>query len=313
MKEKMLRTLLARLGALLVVVAPAVLGCNHFPLIPNREPAPKPDTPARTPDAASLVEYLNDNASRAQAVQCSRVAVDCKQGRQAIGLDGVLVFQKPKDFRLRLSLVNQPQVDIGSNSNEFWYWIGKANPPYVFHCSYDALSSGRVALTFPFQPEMIVAAMGIGEYDPKAKYEVRDNPKNNYIELVEQATSAQGQPVQRVTVFARNRVAAPNPQVLAHVLLDSKGKMICQAKVKEVQIHRATGAILPQKVTLEWPSQELTMTMTLPDLQVVTISPERAAKVFQRGDLTRYESFDLASRSLDGPGIRRAGTLPPTR
>src|SRR4051812_23111948 len=115
MKEKTMRTLIARVGLGLVLLTPAVAGCNLFPLMNKDRVEPERKDPGRTPDAAALVEYLNNNASRVQAVQCTRVAIDCKQGRQAIGLDGMLVFEKPRNFRLRAMVVGQPTVDIGSN------------------------------------------------------------------------------------------------------------------------------------------------------------------------------------------------------
>jgi hypothetical protein len=316
MKEKVMRTTLTRLTLPFVLLASLATGCNLFPVHINRDPAPKTkDTPGRGPDAAALVEYLNDNASRVQSIQCDSLAVDAKQNGRAIGLSGSLVFQKPKNLRVRLDLLGKPAADLGSNEQEFWFWVSQNEPPYVYHCSYAELGSGQVALNLPFQPEMLVAAMGIGSYDSKGKYELRDNPKLAYLELVESTTSAQGQPVTKVTAFNRKPVKAPSPQVIGYSLYNDKGTLLCRTQILETQVHAATGAILPQKVVMEWPRDQMKMTLMMPNLKVITVTPERAAKVFQRGDLSRYESFDLAKRALDNPsGLQRTeGRAPPTR
>src|SRR5262249_54514000 len=158
----------------------------------------------------------------------------------------------------------------------FWYWISKADPPYVYHCSYRELSTGKVHVPFPFHPDMVVAALGMASYDEKAKYELKAPPRTNYLELIQQTTSPQGQPVQRITVFHRYQQKAPQPQVMAHVLKDMKGKLICQATIQSVQVDRVTKATLPTRVTIEWPEQKLKMTMIMPDAHGVSLTPARA-------------------------------------
>src|SRR5436309_9649894 len=142
-----MRRLFAGVGVGLLLVA---AGCNHWR--PNGDTGVTPVAVSNTgrPDAASLVAYLNNNARLVQCVQSTRVAMDCKEGNQAVGVDGMLVCQKPRNFRLKGQVLGKPAVDIGSNDGEFWYWISEAKPvPYVFHCSYEELGRGNVRLPFP--------------------------------------------------------------------------------------------------------------------------------------------------------------------
>jgi hypothetical protein len=306
-----MRPIKARVGLALALLAPLLGGCGQSPIARDklRNDPPPPDQKVEVPD---LVRYLNDNAKRVQAVQSTRVAIDARQGRQPVSLDGMMVCQKPRNFRLTAKVMGNPAVDLGSNSEEFWYWISKANPPYVYHCSYRNLAKGNVRLPFPFQPDMLITALGIGEYDPDAKYELRQAPK--YLELIESTTSPAGQPVQKITVFSRYKINPPNPQVIAHVLKDARGKLICQATVHRVKVDRGTNAILPTEVTLEWPEQEMKMTLRMDDVQAVPITADRAARLFQRNALSSYDSYDLARGVVDSPGgVRRASTLPPVR
>jgi hypothetical protein len=285
-------------------------GCTHWPGLRRDQPErPLPAT-AEAPPAANLVAYLNTNARLVQAVQCDEVAMDCMQGRQAVGLDGKLVCQKPRDFRLKANLLGQPAVDIGSNDNEFWYWISKIEPvPYVFHCGYAELARGNVRMPFPFQPDMVVAALGIQEYDPAKAYEVKATPST--FELVESTTTPQGQPAQKVTVFNRVQATGNRPQVIGHVLRDAQGKEICSATVYEVEQNRQTGVVLPIKVKLSYPAEKVEMTLKMWRPQPVTIDRGRAEVLFTRANLARLPSFDLARWAEDAPGggVRPAGGI----
>jgi hypothetical protein len=307
-----MQRILARLTFGMALTTPFVAGCNPlFPWRKDQQPPP-PAVTGQKPDVPSLVYYLNENAKLASSLK-ARVVIDAKQGMTAIGVDGNMACQKPRDFRLKAKLIGQPAVDIGSNKDEFWYWISKAKPPYLVHCSYAALGTGKVRVPFPFQPDMVLVALGMQEYDPTGKFELREFPK--YLELSQEITSPQGERVQRVVVFDRMQARrADQPQVIAYVLKDARGQMICQARVHSVQRDGTTGPTIPTKVTIEWPAQEMKMTMALSDIQVNALTQADSARLFSRAELASLESYDLARQALDGPGnLRRAGGETPRR
>jgi hypothetical protein len=256
--------------------------------------------PDKVPQVGELVEYLNYNAHKVTAIQADAVAIDCKENGRAIGLDGQLAVQKTRNFRLKARVLGQDMVDIGSNDLELWYWIGKADPPYVFHCDHEAMARGGARMGFPFQPDMVLAALNMADYDPKKPYELKVNPKT--LELIEPGMSPQGQPIKKVVVFDRSQAGPGKPQVIAHVLKDAQGRDICTATIYEVQTDQATGAVLPTTVKFVWPDQKIEMKMRLGKLRSVTIEQERAAKLFSRQALSGLPSFDLARGQLDQPG-----------
>jgi hypothetical protein len=295
-------TALLGLGAVLVAA-----GCNSWTRRYDAGgAAASADVQAPVPQVGQLVAYLNENAARYQGVQSNSVVMDCRQGLKSIGLDALMACQKPRDFRLRGKILGQPGVDIGSNGEEFWYWISKDDPPYVYHCAYQDMARGA-RLPFPFQPDMVVAALGMGEYDPDpARYDLKVNGQT--LELSQAGTNPQGQPVRRVTVFARTQQLPPRPQVLEHILRDAQGHDVCKATVLDVQnVPTSAGKVVavPHRVKLAWPAQKMEMTMTInaPTVYERGIEPERAAMLFSRRDLAHLQSFDMARRALDaGPG-----------
>jgi hypothetical protein len=297
----------AGLGVLVLAI-----GCNH--LMPTKPTETGGTQPA--PKVADLVSYLNDNAKLVQGVQCNTVAIDCKQGNQPFGLDGMMACQKPRNFRLAAKILGQPGVDIGSNDDEFWYWIKEDKPPYVYHCSYKELANPdrKVTMPFPFQPDMVVAALGMAEYDPTKNYELKVNPKT--LELSEPAVSLQGKPIRKVTIFNRSlaAVSSGQPQVVGYVLKDDQGKDICAATVYAVQVDKRTRAVLPRHIKLVWPEQKLEMTMRFTDLQAVDIDARQQAALFRRDNLKNLTAYDLSRNLVDNaPGTAQGMSLQKVR
>jgi hypothetical protein len=285
-----------------------LFGCNHTPIVRDSTPPPASD---KLPEASALVNYLNQNATRVQTVR-AKIDMDCKANGQSIALGGQMACQKPRDFRLKGNVLGQPAVDIGSNGNEFWYWISKAEPPHVYFCSYRDLSTGKVRVPFPFQPDMVLTALGIADYDPRGTYQVRANART--VELIQDSVSPTGQPVKKVVVFNRLVSAPGKPQIVAYDLRDAKGGLICRAHIHAIQVDRATGAVLPSKVTIEWPSEKATMKMDLSGIGVNVLDKTQTARLFDRGDL-KYSCYDIARGIVVTPsGFQRAGAvMPPTR
>lgn len=257
----------------------------------------------RQPTVVSMVTYLNDNARRIQGIQCD-VNLEAKGpdghnrgGTQSVVVGGTMDCQKPRNFRLMGKVVGQPQVDIGSNNDEFWFWIPKADPR-VNHCSWEALTRGGVQLPFPFQPDMILAALGMAEYDLRKPYKIETRART--VELIE-TTAVQGRPVKKITVFDRNRATGNQPVVIAHILRDDKGNELCSATITAVQYDRGTGAVVPQRVKLVCPSQQVELKMKLDNIRVAPIPPNLAATLFSRRNLSNRTSYDLAQQRIDSP------------
>jgi hypothetical protein len=297
------------ISALLTLGLLGAAGCNMLPHkrdLPAPSPAAARTPPPPAPEPTQLVRYLNENAVKIQGLKADDVAMDCKQGLQSVGLDGYLACSWPRNFRLRAKALGQPAADIGSNDNEFWFWISKADPPYVYHCSYQDFARG-VRTPFPFQPEMVMSALGLAQFDPNKAYRVRETQK--HLELIEETTTAQGQPAERVTVFNRMEVRPDlgQPQVVAHILKDKQGGVIAQAVVHKVAVDRQTGAVVPQSVTLSWPAQRMEMQIHIRKAVVMRLDP--ASDLFQRSSLNNLQSYDLARQVVDGPGVQRTGGI----
>ena len=300
---------MANTGGGLALLVPFVLGCSLLPGVRDNIKPPASTLPAEKPTVASLVEYMNHQSSRVQNLRAS-VDIDAKGPSGVIGLSGSIAAQKPLGFRLMGNVLGKSAVDIGSNNDEFWYWISQDKPPYLYHCSYKDLATGKVNVPFPFQPDMVLAALGIAEFDPKGKYELRVQP--NTLELVQATTSATGQKVTRITVFDKNdnSKVSGKPQVLGHVILDAAGNPVCKAIVEKVTEDRNSNTKLPSVVRIEWPAMKMSMKLMLHNIETNKIDNAISARLFTRSTL-RYETFDLARGRGASAGLEQTGALIP--
>jgi hypothetical protein len=255
------------------------------------------------PTREALVNYLNNNAERVESIKCTELDLQCRQGIRSVGLQGYMVCQKPRNFRLTARVFGNDEIDVGSNSDEFWFWI-KRGDPYQFHCAHRALEEGKVKkLPFPIQPDWIIEAMGLARYDSTKPYQVVD--RQNTLELVETTRSPQGNEILKITEFRKGRAPDGQPQVTAHKIVDkATGKLICSATTTRVSVDRATGAVIPRRVILWCPDDKITLTM---NLEGVTVNGQVGQQdlLFKRRPLNGVRSFDLAEGRFDDYGIQR--------
>jgi hypothetical protein len=294
-----------------VCLAAVSIGCDTFrwnflgrDRPQQEEKGPLPGVPS----VASLVMYLNDNSSRVQALRCVDIDIKADQGGFFTPhLRAKMMAQQPRNFLMSASALGSDVVDIGSNDQEFWFWSSKINPPYQFYASYKDFKEGRVRnLPFPFQPEWVMETMGMANFGPPERWTIESD--NQKIRLTEKITSPQGQPMRKVIVMQRRVQTAPNPQVVEHLLLDdATGKEVAAARIMQVEIDPAKGGIVPTRLELRYPKDNVKLTLSLSRPEA---NPNVPIAAFQRQRMPGVTSFDLARMQPEG-GVQRVQGLAP--
>jgi hypothetical protein len=252
------------------------------------------------PTTTQLVAYLNRNSQLIQSIQCDDLDMDVKHGIQQFGLRGRMFCEKPHNFRLLAEMLGNRQADIGSNQDEFWYWIAKGDP-YLVHCSYKDLPNVRVP--FPFQPEWVMEALGMAEFGPPESYQLKAT--GDKFELSKE-TIFQGQRVFKVIVFNRD---PRRIHVSSHRLEDQKHNKICEAQILEAA-QTSTGAMVPKKVVLDYPAERMQLRLKLfSDARDLVLNQQYNRELFARPTLKGVQNFDLARGPEGAGGIRPAGGL----
>lgn len=293
--------------ALVVGIALAQAGCIPEYLRPFKDRR-GPTSTGELPSKELLVKYLNDNSSRIDSLRSNSISLTCYYRLlPPMGLEAKMVCEKPRNLRLAALSGVGTEVDLGSNAQEFWWWI-KRGPPYQFYCSYKDLDEGRVReVPFPFQPEWIMEAMGLGNYGNADQYLGVWPDKEGTVKLVRRTRSPQGNDVLKVIVFngKQTNVSQGVAQVLQHQLIDEKTKtVLVSAQISKVQVDPVGGGVLPKVMTLSWPAERLKLTMNFDSLVVNSPVGDRGT-VFARTQISNVQPVDLARIPSATSGVQR--------
>ncbi len=295
-----------------LILLAALAGCANTRWGFLNKETDRPVTGAPPPKEA-VVAYLNENASRITSFRCDDLHITVHQGVVPIGLSGKLMTEKPHKFRMSADApaLAGRVVDLGSNDQEFWWWISKDSPPDQYFCSYKDLQDGRVqALPFPFQPEWIMETLGLGPYGPPEKYEMSHDDYT--IKLTERIRSPQGRPVRKVIVLKRAEQKPPNAQVIQYLLIDdANNQELCSAHIDQVQNvvgSEGKGALLPRRMELRWPAAKARLEMRFENIAVNSNLPQAA---FVRQEMPGVRSRNLAQLTINTGLQRTQATLNP--
>jgi hypothetical protein len=289
--------------ALLLCVAGS--GCNLFgPKASDKIPkhqAPAP-TANGTPDAKTLIGYLNREAAKVNSIETRDLTIDVKAPAGNVSLDsGSLVVQKPRSMKMVGRKLGMQQVLVGSNDERFWFHVKRDPSDALYHCAYTDYEKG-VDLPFPFQPEWVVDALGmspIGE-SPGARVE---EDKTTF-RLIED-TAVQGRPAKKVTVFYKGETQGDQPQVISRTVYDSANRVIFVAtthKVRRVPTAGSRPLIVPEVIELEWPAQKTSLVI---DLDRAKVNSQVAREAFQMPQLGSRQ-IDLGRDRPTGRGVSPA-------
>jgi hypothetical protein len=255
------------------------VGCNLF--------MPKPEAPhAKVPqggpvdtsklNADRIVTYLNNQSDLVQSLEARDISLSARgPGGSPPTLDGTLLVQKPRYFRLvgKAPLIGSQEVLVGSNEERFWFYVPRVQDA-LFHCSYTDFEKG-VELPFPFDPEWVLEALGMARVPVDGVKRIELDDKTRTVRLIQEAT-LHGQKVTKVTVCYQAAMNRDVPQVKSRIVYDERGKVICQATTKSVtrmpagknQAGETVYATVPKVVKLEWPAQDTMLELDLGNVRL---------------------------------------------
>jgi hypothetical protein len=264
-------------------------GCHLFKLTNNRKDGPPPPLPTNNekPKVEEIVAYLNREADKLNSIEAKDLSMTASMAGETSSVNsGSMIVQKPRNFRL-VGKKFGDQVVLGSNDERFWFWVKPAQNT-LYHCSYNDFEKGA-ELPIPFQPELVLEALGMSHVTVNENMTVKDN--SQYFTLVEEST-LRGKPIRKETMIHRGPARGDQPQVVSRTLFDaSTGKVICKATVNEVMRkpidneYRAgepAFVTCPKVIHLEWPQQDIKLVISLDS---ININRQIPPTVFQMPDI----------------------------
>jgi hypothetical protein len=309
-----------------VLLAMAALGLGGCVALNRGSLAPRPRAVSeRTFDLDEFVADHNRNADSIQSLEAKPTIGMRSKLRHGQG-DGRLAMVRPQSFKLEIysSAINRNIANIGSNDEEFWFWVQGSDDPSIYWCNYNELESS--ALSIAFQPDWIIESIGLKPITPAEADSIRVQPTAdpNASALLFPPTKSHGETFQRMMI-----VSNYTRRIKEHRIYDGKydgNRILAQAIVtnyKDYDLEKTeAGAYqscyLPESVKLEWKKDQLELNVVLQDVRVNQFDSSRAAAVFVEPVIPGYERVNLADMARHSPRdnrttVRRTLPAPSTR
>jgi hypothetical protein len=250
-----------------------------------------PTAKAPSPNVQAVAKRYNANSSQMQSIKCLNVTINGKardpNGKEQIyTLDASMAFEKPSNFRMTGRLMGRPEVDLGSNKDEIWCWVKRADPGAVYYCKRKDL--GKMQMAIPFQPDWLAEVLGVTEIDP-SEWEWGETKQSYYIYSYQ--TTPTGERVIKQMVFdpKTDRLGA----IRLYSALDQR--KLANATILEYYNDPKTGLTCPRVVQLDWPDAGTEMKVMLgrSSLELNSVSADDASTLFTRG-LADKELINMA-------------------
>jgi hypothetical protein len=229
-----------------------------------------------------------------------------------------MALERPRNFKLELSTIRSTAADIGSNDQEFWFWVSNDEDKSIYWCNHSELGSSPLPVTY--QPDWIIEAMGLKPISPEEAEQIRvePGPYAQTTALVFPTTRNQGGSSTRVMIVSNDE-----RRIKEYRLYTSDLKaVIAQAvpsRYKEFPAASGGAAVgetylLPEKIRLDWKRDQLVLDVTLREVTLNQFDPSRRAVLFVEPELPGYARRNLAELGRGSRPDRRATirqTMPP--
>lgn len=248
-----------------ILIFAALAGC--------RGPWPRYATPAprvlpEQPTFSQVASVVNANSDRVQSILAPSATV---RMTGSPGLRAQIAFHRPRQFRMVANLLG-PQVDIGSNDEQFWLWTKQDNR--VLYCSHEQFASSAARQWIPVDPMWLPEAFGLVRFSPNEQH-TEPAPMPGGRLRIDTTRTELGETTRRVAI-----IHAASGWVLEQYLYNESGTLLASAVSSGHTVDGITGATLPNQVEITWPTIGMSLHVELGNVQInnsSTGSPDRYA------------------------------------
>jgi len=194
-----------------------------------------------------VLKKINERNSKISSFSCDKIIVRVKRNGISSRVRGSMMYEKDKNFRLRLYSFFGIELDMGSNIDQFWVWSKRMAPrSTLFFANHSDLYKTR--LRTPFVPLWIMSALGYREIDPD---EVYYKETDEHLILSRHVISPTGQLLIKKAYVDKN-----THLIVAYYLYDMEG-----TEITITQIAYAKNG-MPKKIYMRWNEEDVVMDFT---------------------------------------------------
>jgi hypothetical protein len=308
---------------LALIAAFGLAGCRTAGLAPSARPKPPAvPEPRLSFNTDRFIADHNRNAEKIESLT-SKASISVKMISPESGkpdgggsVSGYVSMLRPRNFQLVLYGYSKMQsvADIGSNSDQFWFWVDMRNAEksdkHVFFCNYADLPTANLAGTY--QPDWILDALGLKSITPDEAATVRVAPGAKPDTTI-LTFPASGEPSSYTRVMVVSDVSR---RLIEYRVFDRDGKtLIGQATIDDdeksyskIELKeegedegRPRTCYIPNQIKLEWKREKLSLDIVLKDISVNRPFTDRMKANFVVPEHRGYTPLDLAEATRGLP------------
>ncbi|MBB73997.1 MAG: hypothetical protein CMJ75_05725 [Planctomycetaceae bacterium] len=233
--------------SLFAVLLSGSSGCSSLGWFASREPQ-APVVLGANPGTQDVVAAVNSNSRLIRQLQTTSASLSVP-GFPGLAAD--LALERPQRLRIRARapIGSQPQLDLGSNQDHFWFWVnqnptglapGRSSPVYV--ARHQEFRRSAAPGVLPLEPRWIIEMLGVTTLDPAAGYQFSAGPEQL---ILRSQIASPGTPLTRQVVV--------HPQfgwVVQQQFDDATGTLAI-ANLSQFRYYPDMGVSLPRRLQIQ--------------------------------------------------------------
>lgn len=257
----MRRPVLSLFGLLLL------LCCSGAQCVPKswpRFPGKTAGAPRMLPDNPSkqqIIDVVNANSAKVRAYATSNATLT---GAGMPTLKSRIALERPRRFRLTagITLLGTEEIDLGSNDQLFWLWVGRGKPAGVYYCRHDQAISAAAQQIVPIEPQWLIDALGLPTFAADMVHSGPYQGPDETLEIRSRSVTQAGDRF-RVTVVEQTR-----GWVLQQHLYTADGRHLASAYESGHRYDPETGVSLPTRIEIQMPLAGLSLKIDVGDVVI---------------------------------------------
>lgn len=262
---------------------------------------------ARTLPAEATLEQvtmvINENSSRIHSLSSSGARMSSSEFPT---LRANLAVERPRRLRLvaEATALTGAEFDLGSNDEQFWFWVKRSQPPAMYYCRHDQFDSSAARNVMPVEPEWLIEALGVVTFDPADEHQGPFPVGRGRLEVRTLVRRATGN-LTKVRV-----IDAAQGWIVAQHVYDSSGQRLATVLASGHKRDPLSQAVVPQRLEIQWPLTDFAMKLDLGNMTVNGLESD-AGQLWARPEYDGWPSVNLATGLSDVASSASAAPVGP--
>ncbi|MBL9164733.1 MAG: hypothetical protein JNL18_18535 [Planctomycetaceae bacterium] len=213
-----------------------------------------------------VIAAVNANAARIQSIQTNNASITVPGMPGIPLLGGKIAAQRPGRFHLVAgTALTGDEVDMGSNDQQFWFWVKRNEPPALFYSRHDQFAGSAAQRMMPIEPQWLLDAIGFAEFRPGDAHTGPTALGSGRVEIQSVMQTRTGRLTKRTVVDATRAL------VLEQHVYDQQGTLVASAVAKTHKYYDKLNINLPDDVEIRIPASELSLSIAMGTVEINTL------------------------------------------